>query len=72
MNFGIFNFTYFCARAGAENPRDGQVERDLVSSAGGIGPDGTVGINSPPREWIMGKSFDAGGEGSGIEEERVL
>ena len=56
----------------ARSSRDGQVERDLVSSAGGIGPDGTVGISSPPREWIMGKSFDAGGEGSGIEEEQVL
>ena len=56
----------------ARSSRDGQVESALVPTAGGIGPDGTVGISSPSREWIMGKSFDAGGEGSGLEEERVL
>ena len=52
--------------------RDGQVKSDLVPSGGGIGSDGTVGISQPSMEWIMGKSFDAGGEGSVIEEERVL
>ena len=56
----------------AQSSRDGQVERDLVPTAGGIRPDGTGGISSSSREWIMGKSFDAGGEGSGLEEERVL
>ena len=56
----------------AQSSRDGQVESDPVPTAGGIGPDGTVGISSPPREWIMGKSFDAGGEGWGLEEERAL
>ena len=52
--------------------RDGQIEGDLVPTAEGIGPDGTVGISSPTREWIMGKSFDAGGERSGLGDERVL
>ena len=56
----------------ARSSRDGQVESDLVPTAGGIRPDGTVGKSSPSREWIMGKSFDAGGEGSGLEEERAL
>ena len=56
----------------ARSSRGGQVESDLVPTAGGIGPDGTVGISSPYREWIMGNSFDAGEEGSGLEEERVL
>ena len=55
----------------ARSLRDGQIESDLVPTAGGIGPDGTVGISSPSREWIMGKSFDAG-EGSGLEEERFF
>ena len=31
----------------ARSSRDGQVESDLVPTAGGIGPDGTVGISSP-------------------------
>ena len=56
----------------ARSSRDDQVKSDLVPTAGGIGPDGTVGISSPSRKWIMGKSLDAGGEGSGLEEERVL
>ena len=31
----------------AQSSRDGQVESQLLPSAGGIGPDGTVGISSP-------------------------
>ena len=56
----------------ARSSRDGQVESDLVPTAGGFGPDGTVGISSPSREWIRRKSFDVGQEGSGLEEERDL
>ena len=61
--------------------RDGQVQSDLVPTAGRIGPDGRVGISSPSTlattgifrcKGIMGKSFDAGGEMSELEEERVL
>ena len=56
----------------ARSSLDCQVESDLVPTTGVIGSDGTVGMNLPSREWIMGKSFDTGGEGSGLEEERVL
>ena len=56
----------------ARSSCDGQVESDLVPTAGGFGPDGTVGISVPSREWIMGKSFDVGQKWSGLEEERVL
>ena len=74
MNLGIFLISVRdeMLKIRARSSRDGQVESDLVPTAGGIGPGGTVGISSPSREWIMGKSFDAGGERSGLEEEWVL
>ena len=65
----------------ARSSRDGQVESDLVPTARGIGPDGTVGISSPSTLATIGifrcKGVDHGEiircrRGSGLEEERVL
>ena len=60
------------ARSSREARATVKLKSDLVPTAGGVGPDGTVGISSPSREWIMGKSYNAGGEGSRLEEEPVL
>ena len=60
---------------------DGQVESDLVPTARGIGPDGTVGISSPFTLATTGifrcKGVHHGKiircrRRSGLEEERVL
>ena len=65
----------------AQSSHDGQVESDLVPTARGIGPDGTVGIRSPFTLVATGifrcKGVDHGKiircrRRSGIEEERVL
>ena len=75
MNLGVSIFLIYVRermlKIRARSSRDGQVESDIGPTAGGIGPDGTVGISSPSGEWIMGKPFDAG-EGSGLEEERAV
>ena len=51
MDLGIFNFLIsvrkWMLKIRARSSRDGQVESELLTTAGGIGPDGTVGISSP-------------------------
>ena len=49
----------------ARSSREGQVESELLPTAGGIGPDGTVGISSPSTVATTGifrcKGVDHGG-----------
>ena len=60
----------------ARSSRDGQVESDLVLTAGGIGPDGSVGISSRstclrPSQPIQERRREIDGEANGRSMELV-
>ena len=52
----------------ARSSRDGQVESDLVPTAGGIRPDSTIFCCKGADHWEVIRCR----RGSGLEEERVL